>query len=439
MEVTSVARRDELAALTADLCGPRRRPPGASSPTLTFRPGPEPGTGAALADRGGPVHLYGAAMPIDPRRFRPEPRYTAPQLAAAAGLDLEFGRRVMRALGLPHIGDDEVEFDDRDLEVTKTLRFLLDQGYGRNDILTVARTYGYALSRVAFAEVRLFSQTFIDPLVEDGIDADELDQRLEDAVPQLLELLDTQIQTLHRRHLAVALQQVSASKREGRSELLAGGFADLVGFSRLSNDIEGDDLEDLIAQFETLVVERCVDAGAQVVKVLGDAVMFVASSPDAALAAATAVVNGAAANPDLPEARAGLDFGEVRALGGDYFGRPINVAARLTGFARPGTVVVSEELLGSLEREVDAGHLGRTRLKGVGTVRAFKVRSLQRGDAPEGVGSGAVLPDDGSEANDSTSGGNGMASKDKGGKSEKKEAKKSLKEKRATKKEKKSK
>jgi hypothetical protein len=157
------------------------------------------------------------------------------------------------------------------------------------------------------------------------------------------------------------------------------------------------------------------------------------------LAAATAIVDGAAANPDLPEARAGLDFGEVRALGGDYFGRPINVAARLTGFARPGTVVVSEELLSSLEVEVETSHLGRTKLKGVGPVRAFKVRSIpMKQDVSEGVGSEYVSLDDGPEEN-LASGGTHVASKDKGGKSEKKEAKKSLKEKRATKKDKKSK
>lgn len=380
-------------------------------------------------------------MSIDPQRFRPVPRYTAQQLAAEAGLDLDFGRRVLSALGLPRVEDDEVEFDERDLQVTKILRFLLDQGYGENDILTVARTYGYALSRVAFAEVRLFSQTFIDPLVEKGLAPDDLDERLETVVPQLLDLLDIQIQTIHRRHLALALQQVSASERAGRTELQAAGFADLVGFSRLSNDIEGDDLEDLIAEFETLVVERCVESGAQVVKVLGDAVMFVASSSDAALAAASGVVDGAAANTQLPEARAGLDFGEVRALGGDYFGRPINVAARLTGFARPGTVVVSEELLDSLQAQPQTSSIGRTKLKGVGTVRAFKVRSGATGsDEREGVGSGAVSPDDETRPNRKlASGGKQMASKDKGGKSEKKEAKKSLKEKRASKKDKKSK
>ena len=318
-------------------------------------------------------------MPIDPKRFRdPPPRYRAPEVWEQAGLDEGFARRLFRALGLPEVGDDEVEFDERDIAVAKTVRMLLDQGYPEEEIVTVARTYGYSLSRIAFAQVRLFRRAFIEPLMEGGRSEEELDAELDKIVPSLLELLDTQLQAVHRRHLAIALQQV-APAGGGATETLAAGFADLVNFSRLSNDLEGDDLEDLITRFETLVVERCVDAGAEVVKVLGDAVMFVASDPVAALNAAMGVVQGTKADPDLPDARAGLDLGAVRPLGGDYFGRTINIASRLTGFARPGTVVVSEAFADALPEGYDVSHIGKARLKGVGSVRAFKVR-------PEGPG-----------------------------------------------------
>jgi adenylate cyclase len=365
-------------------------------------------------------------MPIDPDRFRLPPRYDAVQLTQKAGLDLDLARRVFRALGFPEVPDDQVEFDDRDLEVGRALRLLLDQGYSETDVLTVARTYGYSLSRLAFAEVRLFSKTTIDPLLAEGVAGQELLDRLDQVVPPMLELLDTQLQALHRRHLAIALRQVTESQREGNTEKAAGGFADLVGFSRLSNDLEGDDLEDLITRFETLVVERCVDAGAQVVKVLGDAVMFVASAPQAALEAALRVVEGVGEIPELPQARAGLDYGDVRTVGGDYFGRPINVAARLTGFARPGTVVISEELLSALPSPPDVSRIRLARLKGVGTVRAFKVN--------EALGSAVTTQHDGDYTDEE---GSEMASKDKGGKAEKKAPKKSLKEKRASKKDKK--
>ena len=314
-------------------------------------------------------------MELDPQRFRPEPVYTGAQIADAAGLDLEMCRRLVRALGLPDVPDDEVEFDDRDLKVLEAIRLLLDQGYSERDMITVARTYGQSISRIGFAEARLFRKTFVDPLVGKGLSAPEIHEKVGEVVPDLLDLLDEMLSTVHRRHLAVALQQVTGPDTAGPTAVLSAGFVDLVGFSRLSNDLEADDLEDLVASFETMAIERCVDAGAVVVKVLGDAVMFVASSPDAAVDAAMAIVSGAASDEDLPNARAGLDHGEVHPLGGDYFGRPVNLAARLTNFARPGTVVVSSELMASLTEPRDASRIGRTRLKGVGTILAFKVNT----------------------------------------------------------------
>ncbi|HJR45058.1 MAG TPA: adenylate cyclase regulatory domain-containing protein [Actinomycetota bacterium] len=379
-------------------------------------------------------------MVIDPARFRPEPKYTALEVAEGAGLAIDFARRVIRALGLPIAPDDAIEYDERDLEVAKTLRFLLDSGYAEEDILTISRTYGYSLSRLAFAEVRVFKKTFVDPLRAGDATEEELARRLDAVVPQMLDLLDTQMMTLHRKHLAIALQQVSGSSpQDASTETLAAGFVDLVGFTRLSNDLEADDLEDLVSRFETLALDRCVEAGAEVVKVIGDAVMFVAT-PGVAIRAAMSIVEGAERDPDLPDARAGLDHGPIQPLGGDFFGRPVNVAARLTSFARPGTVVISEGLLNELGPDVDASSIGRTRLKGVGTIRPFKVNAVG-GDPPKGVGTRGVPQDDvGRETPEpDRPKGAPMASKDKGGKSEKKPAKKNLKEKRAQKKEKKSK
>ena len=312
-------------------------------------------------------------MKLDPQRFRPEPTYTGPQIAEAVGLDLELAKRLARALGLPEVPDDAVEYDDRDLKVMQTIRMFLDQGYNERDMITMARTYGQSISRIGFAEARLFRRTFVDPLVEQGLTGPEIHEKVGEVAPELLDLLAEMLTTIHGRHLALALQQVTGTDATGPTVVLAAGFVDLVGFSRLSNDLEADDLEDLVAEFETMAIERCVAAGAVVVKVLGDAVMFVASSTDAAVDAAIGIVRGADDSDQLPQARAGIDHGEVSPLGGDYFGRPVNVAARLTNFARPGTVVVSSEVIDSLTGDKDVSRIGRTRLKGVGNILAFKV------------------------------------------------------------------
>ncbi len=193
-------------------------------------------------------------------------------------------------------------------------------------------------------------------------------------VPPLLDLLGQLLDQVHRRHLAVALQQVTSSNVDGSSEILAVCFVDLVGFSGLAQDLHGDDLGNLVSRFEVMTLEICVAAGAHVVKMIGDAVMFV--SPHASIGVHTAlqIVEAAHRDPLLPDARAGLDYGAAVALGGDYFGQPVNVASRLTSFARPDTVVCSEALLNASEEESPVSPIGRVRLKGVGPVRAFKVK-----------------------------------------------------------------
>lgn len=301
---------------------------------------------------------------------------TGVEAARRAGVDHAFAKRVWLTLGLPDIPDEDVEFDDSDVEVLRGLKLILDQGYPDEDILEVARAYGHAMSRVAQAEVRAFNKAFVAPLREQASDEEELARRLDAIVPALLELLGKLIHHVHRRHLAIALQEVTASAHPGATETRAAGFVDLVDFSRVTQELEGEDLGDLVNRFESMAIETCVAGGAHVVKMIGDAVMFVAPDALTALRVALAVV--AAANDDegLPAARAGIDYGEVVPMSGDFFGRPVNVAARLTSFARPGTVVVAEAVVEAADAPIQSSHIGKVRLHNVGAVKAFKVNGI---------------------------------------------------------------
>ncbi|MDQ4026278.1 MAG: adenylate/guanylate cyclase domain-containing protein [Actinomycetota bacterium] len=315
-------------------------------------------------------------QPIDPSRFRDPPTMTAPEVAEKAGVPHPFTKRVWLALGLPDVPDDDVAFDEGDVAVLRALKMILNQGYPEDDIVEVARTYGHAMSRVAQAEVRAFNKAFVVPLREKAPDDEALTERLDEIIPVLLELLAKQLDLVHRRHLAIALQQVTATESTGPTEDVAAGFVDLVDFSRVTQELEGEDLGHLVTRFESLALERCVALGTHVVKMIGDAVMFVSPDAAAALRAATAIVEAVEADEELPAARAGLDFGAAVPVGGDFYGRPVNVAARLTSFARPGTVVASEALLAEVSEEVATSHIGRIRLHNVGHVRAFKVNDL---------------------------------------------------------------
>ena len=315
-------------------------------------------------------------MKVDPERFREPPTLSAREVAERAGIDLAYARRIFRALGLAEIDDDQVDFNEQDVEVLTALRLIIEQGYEEEEILEVARTYGYAMSRVAQAEVRLFHKTFLEPLrdEQDG-DEEQILNRLEDMVPRLIDLLGKQLDHVHRRHLRIALQQVTAVRAESSSETMATGFVDLVDFSRLSQDLEGEVLGSVVSRFETLALETCVAYGVQVVKMLGDAVMMVSADPAAAVTAAHEIVSRVESDEELSSARAGLDMGTVVPIGGDFFGPPVNVAARLTSFARSGTVVVSSSIMDAID-DADATHIGKIKLKGVGTLRAFKINAV---------------------------------------------------------------
>ncbi len=371
--------------------------------------------------------------PLDPQRFRPTATLTALEVAGRAGVSLEFARRLFRALGLPDVPDDAVEFSEQDVEVLAAVARILGAGFSEEDLIGIARTYGYGLSRVADAEVRLFHKTFIEPLRARGTTDEELADKVQDFVPTLLDLLTQQLDFVHRRHLGIALQRVTPAQAAAPSDRLAAGFVDLVGFSRLAEDLEGTDLSGVVTRFETVALDACVAHGAQLVKMIGDAVMFVANEPAAAVAAALDIVDAAVADDEGPEARAGIAVGDVVSLGGDYFGHTVNVAARLTSFARPGTVVITQDLVEQLGDGFALSSVGRKRLKGVGPVVMSKV--TRRPSAY--LAAVSLRPMMESDTSDQVKEVQVAKDKDKGTKQTKKEPKKNLKEKRAAKKEKK--
>ncbi len=300
----------------------------------------------------------------DPFGLR-RPYLSAPELAARAGVDVELARRLWRALGLPAVEDDEVAFDDDDVAALAALRRVIALGIPEDELVTMARVYGEALARIADAHTRVFKRHVLDP----HGDADT--QRVDQLVPELLDAGEVALRNALRRHQSVAMQRLLVRPEAG--DEACAGFVDLVDFSRIAEDLSGVDLSELVSRFEDVAIEVCADRDVRLVKVLGDAAMLVSPDAAAAVAAAVEIVRRVGDDRVLPDARAGLDRGPLVALGGDYFGHAVNVAARATAFARPGTVVVSRAVLDAVPG-LDVGRIGPQRLKGVGRVELFKVR-----------------------------------------------------------------
>jgi adenylate cyclase len=312
---------------------------------------------------------------IDPDRYREPHSMTLSQVAERSGLEASTIDRFWRALGFPPLGVDAVEFNDDDVRALETLKAVLDQGVILEDLLGMARVYGSSLARIADAETRMFHSRFVVPRA--GEDSAELADRLEPAVRSLVDLSGDLLDHLHRRHLVKALHAFELTRPSvGAMEQMSVGFVDLADFTRLSGDLVDIELEELLETFESIVIQACTEADSRFVKLIGDAALFVSPNPAQVLETARSIMRSIAERDEgFPRARIGIDCGDVLPLGGDYYGPAVNTAARITGFARPGTIVVSQAFLDPLDdEELDVGKLGAHRLKGVGKVAMFKVR-----------------------------------------------------------------
>ena len=331
-----------------------------------------------------PVADHGRGM--DPHRYQPEPTLTAGEIAERAGLDFDTAQRFNRALGFADVDESAREFSERDAEVLGSLKSLLDLGIPLPELIAVARVYGQSLAAIADAETRLFNDHLVAPLLTEGRSIDEVEDRLEPVVNQQLDVLGNALDYVHRRHLAMALPTLTAGRGEVDGEQTAIAFADLVDFSRLADKMHGTELGELVDWFEDVVIEATVDPGVRIVKMIGDAAMLAGRDSRTVLAAALDIVRRVGEDERLPGARAGVDFGNVVAQAGDYFGRSVNVAARLVAFARPGTTVASQELVDVVgEDAIETSKIGTHRLKGVGRVRMLKVNAIKSGGGDPGA------------------------------------------------------
>jgi adenylate cyclase len=119
-------------------------------------------------------------------------------------------------------------------------------------------------------------------------------------------------------------------------------FADLVGFTALA-EMEGDDraLEAVLA-LQRRVHELLEEHSAEQVKAIGDGLMLRCRDPRAAVKLGLRVIAELADEAGVPPVRVGIHSGPALAEAGDWYGRTVNVAARLCAVAPGGEVMVSE-------------------------------------------------------------------------------------------------
>jgi adenylate cyclase len=323
-----------------------------------------------------------ALLPAE-RVFEPDGgRYSPKEIGELTGLGLDYVIRLQQALGFPRPDPDEKVLTETDLEGAKRAKQFVDAGLPPDGLLEISRIIGMTMAQLADANRDLIGDVFMEP----GVDERELALRYAAAAEAMSPLLGETLRYVHDQHLRESIRQGVISERElaeGRlesSDQVAIAFADLVDFTRLGERLEIDAIGKLTGRLFELAADAARPP-VRLVKMIGDAAMFASSDPGDLLDAVIGLV-GSGGSDEVPALRAGVALGEALARGGDWYGRPVNLAARITGFARPDTVVVDEQLTQSLEGDdrFDFSFAGKHHFKGIkGEIPVFRARPREGG------------------------------------------------------------
>jgi adenylate cyclase len=301
---------------------------------------------------------------------------TAVEVAREAGVAPAQARRLWRALGFPPGDDDARVFTRADVDILRAVRALIEtQHADPDDVVQLTRVIGQSVARVADAQATVAAAR-LERAAGGHAAVPDLVARIEVLAPSLEQFLGY----VWRRHLVAALRRLSATP-SAADRTLTVGFADLVGFTAMSQALDTHELARMVERFEATAYEHIPERGGRIVKMIGDEVMFAVD--DAAFAAdiAIALVEAHARDAALPDVRVGLASGPVLAWEGDLFGPIVNLASRLVNLARPASVLVADDLGERLRDDprFELRHLRAVNLHGIGRVRSWVLRRARSG------------------------------------------------------------
>jgi adenylate cyclase len=296
-----------------------------------------------------------------------EAAYTLQEAAEETGLEHALIERIWAAVGFN--AQSLERLTEEDMQMLRYIAAVLSAGFPLVAFLQLVRVYGQAISQVADAEVRLFHLYVHEPLMRDGVPGLEMAEEMEELARELLPLASPMMDHVHQRFLQHFLEQdvighMESDIDEDTLELgrlrVAIAFADLAGYTRLTEE-EGE--EQALGAVERFVdaVANTIPDDARVVKTIGDEVMVVGSDPaaltDWAVGFQTLV-------DERPLPRVGIHYGETLYRDGDYYGREVNLAARVAARAAGGEVLVTRPVVDNAGRHLEFEAIGEVRLKG---------------------------------------------------------------------------
>lgn len=272
-----------------------------------------------------------------------EPIYTLREAAGELGVGVDELIRAWHALGLSAHDGDQATFSQIDVDGLASW-VAMRAAVGDEPTMTLLRVLGASMARLAEAgstAIRLgMPEIQMEHSADEFVTAQAY-RRVGEFIPRLGVLIDA----VFRHHTVSARMYFEGVIRDTTASVVCGiGFADLTGFTALSQELSATELSDLLVEFASAVSDVVLSDGGRIVKFIGDEVMWVSPTPEKLATVAFDLVEHREAREAGLQVRAGLGFGSVLAMAGDYFGTPVNLAARLVGAAAPGQILVSTDV-----------------------------------------------------------------------------------------------
>jgi|Tabmets5t2r1_1033131.scaffolds.fasta_scaffold00982_3 adenylate cyclase len=335
--------------------------------------------------------VTGGELQYPLERFLPEPVGTPETYAGLApklGRSPELLRRLTREMGLPPPDHDRVRAEDAEiLSLIVTRLDLADD----DDLSRLARLYGGTMQRLVTAGLQLFDRAIRERVdTFDHLSNQEKDSLTYEKGAGFSEMAQTLVPWLQRRHRERIVVDYLVDRTEAwleergiaprpprRPRAIA--FLDLTGYTALTEERGDEAAADVASELAGVVQDAAQAHGGRPVKWLGDGVMFHFDNPGGAIQSGLELVEQTEDAISVP-ARIGINAGALIVQEGDYFGRTVNVAARIADYAGPRDVLVSEEARQVADvAGIDFELVGDVPLKGVSSpVRIHRARRAVR-------------------------------------------------------------
>ena len=306
---------------------------------------------------------------------------TIEDVASMAGVTIEEVRDFWVAMGFPSPQSEEKVFTENDAKLfLQWSKFMASGAIDTATARSLLRANSHLADRLGLWQVEALVE---DTMRRFGLDDTAARMYVLDHIRERVDVLEDVLRHSWRRQLDALLKrmdhEISTRGHEGLQPRFplnrSLGFVDMVSYTS-SSAILGGKLVDLIGRFEQLSRDAVTDAGGRVVKMIGDAVMYIADDLETGLRVAVSLIEQLGADDQMLPVRASFVRGDVFSRSGDVFGPTVNLASRLVDIAPVGKILMDPTTAaaiaaGKAGMEYDVEEFPSATLRGFGTISPY--------------------------------------------------------------------